>query len=351
MIIVNLVDGPLMTSYFLTFNNFTLSQPKNNTLDARNGRIVSAINCTKVTDNLQLIAQDDSVSKYIKAALADNTRKGYQCDLAHFVNWGGSVPATSEMVSKYLATYAELLSPATLNRRIVAISRAHTSSGLESPTKSDIVKATLRGIKRTVGTKQRQVSPVLKNDLIKMVAGLQGNKGCRDRALLLLGFAGAFRRSELVGLQYVDMEFVEHGLVIQLTRSKTDQLGEGRKVAIPYARGAACPVIALKEWLLVSGIAEGALFRPITRHGHIESTALSTQAVAVIVKERASAIGLDASRFSGHSLRAGLVTSAAQAGVSSWKIKQQTGHKSDAMLQRYIRDSQIFIDNAAGAVL
>lgn len=339
-----------MTSHFLTFNNTLLSQPKNNTLDTGNDRIVSAVNCTSTIANLQLTAQDDSVSKYIAAALSDNTRKSYQCDLAHFVSWGGSVPATSEMVSRYLATYAELLSPATLNRRIVAITRAHTSSGLESPTKSDVVKATLRGIKRTVGTKQRQVSPVLKSDLIEMVEGAHGIKGCRDRALLLLGFVGAFRRSELVGLQYADVEFVEQGLIVQLTRSKTDQLGEGRKIAVPYARGAVCPVIALKEWLLVSGIAEGALFRPITRHGRIESTTLSTQAVAVIVKSHVAAIGLDARRFSGHSLRAGLVTSAAQAGVSAWKIKQQTGHRSDAMLNRYIRDANLFTDNA-GAIL
>ena len=213
------------------------------------------------------------------------------------------------------------------------------------------MKATFRGIRRIVGSVQRQVSPVLKSNLLEMVAELRGKKGTRDRTLLLIGFAGALRRSELVGIQYNDIEFVEHGLLIHLRRSKVDQEGKGRKIAIPHARGAVCAVQALKEWLAISNITEGALFRPITRHGHIDKAVLSAQAVAVIVKERASAIGLDASKFSGHSLRAGLVTSAAQAGVSSWKIKQQTGHKSDAMLNRYIRDSQIFIDNAAGALL
>ncbi|NOU24134.1 MAG: site-specific integrase [Methylotenera sp.] len=253
-------------------------------------------------------------------------------------------------MSQYLAVHADLLAPATLSRRVVSINRAHTSQNLPSPTKSDLVKATLRGIKRTVSTKQRQVEPILKNNLCDMVAGLEGVKGCRDKALLLIGFSGAFRRSELVSLQHSDIEFVEHGLVVHLRKSKTDQLGEGRKIGIPYARGAVCPVLALKEWLKLSEISEGALFRPVTRHGRIENINLSTQAVAIIVKERAKAIGLDASKFSGHSLRAGLVTSAAQAGVSSWKIRQQTGHKSDAMLNRYIRDARLFIDNAAGLI-
>lgn len=335
----------------LTNDNNLLSQPRNTVNCIENEGVKSAINCTNTISKLQSIALEKSVAQYIHAALADNTRKGYQSDLEHFLNWGGSIPSTPEVISNYLAAHAELLSAATLNRRIVAINRAHTANGMASPTKSDLVKTTLKGIKRTFGTKQRQVSPVLKNDLIKMVEGLEGVKGCRDRALLLIGFAGAFRRSELVGLQYEDVEFVEHGLILQLTRSKTDQEGIGRKIAIPFARGSVCAVIALKDWLQVANIDSGPLFRPVTRHNHIECTSLSTQAVADIIKMHVTAIGLDASRFSGHSLRSGLVTSAAQAGVTAWKIKQQTGHRSDAMLARYIRDANIFVDNAAGALL
>ncbi|WP_235272734.1 site-specific integrase [Methylotenera versatilis] len=309
-----------------------------------------SIYCNNVS-KVQLIALKSDFEKYIHAALASSTRSSYQSDLAHFISWGGHIPSTPEIISQYLAVHADLLAPATLSRRVVSINRAHTSQNLLSPTKSDLVKATLRGIKRIVSTKQRQVEPVLKNNLLDMVAGLEGVKGYRDRALLLIGFAGAFRRSELVGLQYSDIEFVEHGLVVHLGKSKTDQQGEGRKIAIPYARGSVCPVLALKDWLKLIEISEGAVFRPVTRHGRIETSALSTQAVAIIVKERAKAIGLDASKFSGHSLRAGLVTSAAQAGVSSWKIRQQTGHKSDAMLNRYIRDAKLFIDNAVSAIL
>lgn len=339
------------SKYIPTFDNFQLSLPKNVVLGVEKDILSSAINCTVPSNPLQLIALTDSVSKYIHAALADNTRKGYKSDLIHFLSWGGTIPTTPEIICHYLVTYAELLSPATLSRHVVSISRAHTSRSIDSPTKSDLVKTTLRGIKRTVSTKQRQVKPVLKNNLLDMVAGLDGVKGCRDRALLLLGFAGAFRRSELVGLQYADIEFVEQGLVVHLSKSKTDQEGLGRKVAIPFARGVVCPVLALKNWLELSNITDGPIFRPVSRHGQIENATLSTQAVAIIVKERVSAIGLDESQFAGHSLRAGLVTSAAQAGVSSWKIRQQTGHKSDAMLNRYIRDARLFIDNAVEAIL
>ncbi len=184
-----------------------------------------------------------------------------------------------------------------------------------------------------------------------MVAGLDGIKGVRDKALLLIGFAGAFRRSELVSLTVGDIEQAKHGLIVQLRFSKTDQAGHGRKVAIPYARGAVCPVLALQHWIEVAKIAEGPVFRGVNRHGVISDAAITPQAVGIVVKERAQAVGLDPAKYAGHSLRSGLVTSAAQLGVSSWKIRQQTGHKSDAMLARYIRDANIFVDNAAGAVL
>lgn len=155
----------------------------------------------------------------------------------------------------------------------------------------------------------------------------------------------------MAGLQYSDIEHVQQGLLIHLRRSKTDHAGQGRKIAIPHARGAVCPIISLREWLEHAEIIEGAIFRSVNRHGHIGTEMISAQSIALIVKERAAAVELDSTKYSDHSLRAGLVTSAAQAGISSWKIRQQTGHKSDAMLQRYIRDANIFVDNAAGGVL
>lgn len=302
----------------------------------------------QVSDQPQLTLK---LSDYLRAALTDNSRRAYQSDLTHFLMWGGSVPATPELVVRYLVAHAEHYSMATLARRLVSIAKAHTSQGLASPTDNELVRLTLRGIRHTHGSAQRKVAPAIKEDILLMVAGLAGTKGVRDKALLLVGFAGAFRRSELVSLLISDIEHVKLGILIHVRRSKTDQAGHGRMVAIPFARGAVCPVLALQEWLEISQITEGPIFRAINRRGDIADSRLTAQSVALVVKERAKAAGLDPSRYAGHSLRAGLVTSAAQAGVSSWKIQQQTGHKSEAMLARYIRDANIFVNNAAGAVL
>lgn len=291
------------------------------------------------------------VSLYLRASLSDSSRRAYRSDLNHFLRWGGTIPASADLVAVYLAAHAEHHAPATLARRLVTIGKAHAARGLPSPTGTELVRATLRGIRHTHGSAQRQVSPAIKEDVLLMAAGLEGTKGIRDKALLLIGFAGAFRRSELVSLTVADIEQAKQGLIIQLRFSKTDQAGEGRKVAIPYARGAVCPVLALQHWLEVANITEGPIFRGVNRHGLISDAALTPQAVANVVKERAKAVGLDPAKYAGHSLRSGLVTSAAKLGVSSWKIRQQTGHKSDAMLARYIRDANIFVDNAAGAVL
>lgn len=292
-----------------------------------------------------------TIVELIQASLSSNSRIAYQSDLKHFIAAGGNIPCTPEIVACYLAAHAGKLSVATLCRRLVSIGKAHTTQGLLSPTKTDIVNAVMRGIRRTHGSAQKQVAPAIKKDLLEMVNELQGTKGIRDRALLLIGFAGAFRRSELVSLEHHDLEWVKEGLTIHLRRSKTDQEGEGRKIGIPWGRGLICPVKSLQAWLDISGITEGKIFRPINRHGQIAQAGLAPQAVACIVKARVEVVGLDPASYSGHSLRAGLVTSAAQAGVPTHKIMQQTGHRSVAMLQRYIRDLEIYVDNAAGAVL
>jgi integrase len=161
----------------------------------------------------------------------------------------------------------------------------------------------------------------------------------------------AFRRSELVAIDYEDIDWVRQGLIITIRRSKTDQEGQGRKVGIPYARGKHCPVLSLQQWREHVCADTGPIFRPITRHGKVEHQRLSAEAVSLVIKDQAEAIGFNPDEFSGRSLRAGFATSAATAGVSSWKIRQQTGHASDAMLTRYIRDGELFIDNAAGALL
>ena len=290
------------------------------------------------------------VSEFLAATQARNTQLAYQYDIAHFLKSGGKIPATPRCVASYLAVHANTLSLSTLNRRVVAINHAHKDSGLKSPTRSALVTDTLRGIRRINGSKQRQVMPLLKADLMTITKRLSGLIGIRDKALLLIGFAGAFRRSELVVLQVEDVRFVTEGVLIHVRRSKTDQNGMGRKVAIPFIKGLHCPARALKTWLEKSGIKTGALFRRMNRFNQVTDYGLCPASVALIVKQRVRDAGLNPEQYSGHSLRAGLVTSAAQAGVSSWKIRQQTAHKSDLTLQRYIRDSQLFVNNAVSQI-
>jgi len=208
----------------------------------------------------------------------------------------------------------------------------------------------MRGIRRQHGTAQRQVAPLTKQDLLSMLPLMVGVKGLRDRALILLGFAAALRRSELVAVDVADIAFVNEGLVVTLRKSKTDPEGQGRKIGVPWGHTAACPVKAVRTWLDHARIEDGAAFRCVNRAGTVGKR-LSDHAVAVIIKSYAKAIGLDPASVSGHSLRSGLATAAAQAGIPAHKIQAQTGHRSLEMLNRYIRDGNLFLDNASGGVL
>ena len=192
--------------------------------------------------------------------------------------------------------------------------------GCPNPSRSEIVRATLRGIKRTRAVAQREAKPLLRADLFRVLDAMgESMKDARDRALLLVRFAGGLRRSEIVALDRGDVERVRQGQVLTIRRSKTDQESAGRKVGIPVGRTRHCPVLAVDHWLAASGIDAGPVFRPVDRHGHVGSERLSGEAVS-FVKERVAAAGMDANGFSGHSLRAGFVTSAVQAGVSTLKI-------------------------------
>jgi integrase len=287
------------------------------------------------------------VSGYITAALADNSRRAYQGDLKDFRQWGGQIPCSPDTLAEFIANRADTLSPATIARRVTGISRAHTSQGFNDPAKNDLVRLVLRGVRRTHGKPQRQTTPLLKSDLLEILPLMQGTKGIRDRALILLGFAAALRRSELVALDYTDLQFVSDGLIVYLRRSKTDQSGEGRKIAVPNGRTSACPVKAVQRWLEHGQIASGPIFKSVNKSGVIGNR-LTAQSVALVVKHYARAAGLPESDFSGHSLRSGLVTSAAMAGVAVHKIMVQTGHRSMEMVNRYIRDVSLFDNNAAG---
>jgi integrase len=296
----------------------------------------------------------DRVRGYLQNARARNTITGYRSSFQQFTSWCEAadllpLPALTETVALYLSSQAVRLRPATLEHHLSAISKAHKAAGFPSPTEDNVLIAeTLKGIKRTHGTAANQKTPVLVEDLRVMLRLLPNNlQGTRDRALLLVGFAGAFRRSELVALDVADLKFQEEGLLITLRRSKTDQEGAGRPVAIPEgAHAETCPVRALQCWLESATIADGPVFRPVRKGGSVTHSRLTGHAVASIIKKYARKAGLHSEVFSGHSLRAGFVTSAARAGEPERRIMRQTGHKSIEMVLRYVRQANAFTDNA-----
>jgi len=294
---------------------------------------------------------------YADEATAANTRRAYRADWRDFSAWcdrnhRAALPALPETVAVYLAAQAGHRKTSTIGRRLSAIAQAHKTAGLDSPTGEAAVRQVLAGIRRRHGTRQVGKEAAVTADVRAMVGTLEGSlPGRRYRALLLLGFAGAFRRSELVALDAGDVARTRDGLVVMVRRGKTDQEGAGREVGIPYgSTPATCPVRAVGDWLELSGIAEGALFRPIDRHGNLRPTRLTDQSVALVVKRAATAAGLNSRIYAGHSLRSGLATAAAQAGVSERAIMEQTGHKSLPVVRRYIRRGSLFSENAAAKV-
>lgn len=309
----------------------------------QSGRILQSIAGT--------VTLPGEVGRLIAAAHADATRRAYQQDLRDFLNWGGSLPATPGLIATYLADRAPRANPRTLARRLIGIGRAHQTQGFNDPTKSELVRAVMRGIRRTVHVPIRQVCPLLRDDLFALLPLMAGIKGHRDRALILLGFAAGLRRSEIVAIDVEDLTFRPEGLTLALRRGKTDQEGRGRLVAVPHGRTQACAVKAVLEWLKVSHTDSGPVFRKVSKSGAISALRITPQAVSLVLKHYAKLGGLDPSRYAGHSLRAGLVTSAACAGVAAHKIQQQTGHRSLETLWRYIRDANVFENNAAGMLL
>jgi integrase len=297
----------------------------------------------------------DQVREYIRASKAENTLRGYQSDWWHFRAWCeshglGPLPASPETVAAYIAECAGRLKVGSIQRRLNAIAEAHKAVGVESPTHNAIVANTMKGIRRSLGTAPAQKAPALTADIRAMLDSTDaGIIGARDRALVLLGFAGAFRRSELVSLDVQDCAFGKDGLTVTLRRSKTDQAGAGRKIGIPYGSNPeTCPVRVLQTWLELAGITGGPLFRSINRHRQVQPGRLAGIDVARVVKKLAERAGLNAGKYAGHSLRAGHATSAAIAGASERSIMNQTGHRSVQMVRRYIRDGSLFRENSAG---
>ncbi len=296
-------------------------------------------------------------SRLLRAAKAENTRRGYRSDWADFCSWcekyrRPSLPASADTVAYYLVDRSRDLKSSTLQRRLATIAEAHKAAGVESPTMQAQVRYVWAGIRREKGVAQAHMKPTLTKHIRAMVESLPDSLlGVRDRALLLLGYAGAMRRSELVGLDAADLAIADEGLVVVIRRSKTDQAGLGRKIGIPLGEHpATCPVRAVQAWMDQAGIDEGPLFRSVNKHGHVMATRLTDQVVAAVVKRSLLAAGKSARKYAAHSLRAGLITQAAMAGVPERAIQDQSGHKSLAVMRRYIRDGSLFRENAAARV-
>ncbi len=306
----------------------------------------------------QLAEEVRRAQDYAGRAKAPATKRAYAAGWRDFLAWTDARaldarPATPDTVALYLADLAQRgVKASTIARRLVVISQAHKEQDLPSPTVSNAVRRVHAGIRRSHGTAQDAKAPAVVDDIKRMVEQLpHSHLGQRDRALLLLGFAGAFRRSELVALDVADLNVTRAGLVVTLRHSKTDQEGAGRRIGIPYGSSrATCPVRSVQAWLAAAMIKEGPIFRAVDRFGRVQPGRLSDKAVARTVKRWAAKAGLDPTRYAGHSLRAGLATSAAAAGVEERKIAMQTGHTSLVILRRYIRDGDLFRGNAAGAV-
>lgn len=295
------------------------------------------------------------VLDFIEAAAADNTKRGYASDFRQFVAWCESagvqaLPADPVDVAAYFARLAQKGRKAsTIDRAKAAIRMAHETAGYGNPTGAAVVKVTVKGIRRRLGVAKAKKAPTLTVDVRAMLSTLPDSlQGRRDRALLLIGFAGAFRRSELAGLRVEDVTQTAEGVRILLPKSKTDQEGEGRYVGIKRGQNpATCPVRALADWLASAAVTAGPIFRAVDRHGNVKE-ALTAQSVALIVKRAVAAAGLDPAVYAGHSLRAGFVTQAYLSGASESNIMRQTGHKASETVRGYIRIASVFQDNASG---
>ncbi len=298
----------------------------------------------------------DRARAFLRASKATSTLRAYRSDWAHFLAWcagrgATSLPSHPETVALYLVALAATHRPATITRRLTSIAKAHAAAGHPNPATTDhiVVAETLQGIRRTLGTAQPGKTPLLTADLIQVLAHLPGDlSGARDRALLLAGYTGGLRRSELAAAAVEDLLWKDEGAVLTLRRSKTDQEGQGRQVAIPRgAHPATCPVTALRLWIEAAGLETGPLFREVDRHGRVAGARLHPNSVGAILKRAVARAGFDPRGFGGHSLRAGFATQAARNGATAFDIMRQTGHRSVATVSRYVRDAQIFRDAPA----
>jgi site-specific recombinase XerD len=301
-----------------------------------------------------------SASDYAAAAKSEATKRAYRADWQDFVGWCdrqslSALPVDAATLAAYAAALADSAKKfSTIRRRLAAISYAHKLKGLTPPGDSEPVRAVLAGIRRKIGVAVERKAPATAKALSRMTrrrgeqteAASCDLRSLRDRALLLLGFAAALRRSELVALDVEDLKFVERGLIVHVRRSKTDQDKAGAEIAVPSGSKLK-PVAALRNWLTASQICDGPVFRPIGKGGkHIGATRLTDHSVAIIIKKHAAAAGFDASTFSGHSMRAGFITTALENGADFFKVMDVSRHRDVEVMRGYDRRAKRFKDHA-----
>ena len=298
----------------------------------------------------------------LKNSKAINTVRAYKSDFNDFglfcaQNGFKSLPSDPKIVSLYLTHLSTKDAKiSTLKRRLVSIGVIHKLKGHYLDTKHPSIIENIMGIKRRKGSIEIGKKPILINTLKQIINVIDEQdkediKKFRDRSIILIGFSGGFRRNEIVSLDYNDLDFIPEGLKINLRRSKTDQFGEGFIKALPYFDNSQyCPVVSLKKWIQISNIATGALFRRFSKGSKLSENRLTDQTVALLIKEYLNLAGIDSKNYSGHSLRSGFATSAAESGAEERSIMAMTGHKSTEMVRRYIKDANLFKNNALNKI-
>jgi site-specific recombinase XerD len=300
-----------------------------------------------ISENIKEL--EEETLNNLRNSKANNTLRAYKADYKDFSlfcskNNFQSIPTQPKIIALYLTHLSKTSKYSTLKRRLASISALHKMKGHYIDTKHPIIMDNLMGIKRVNGSNQKSKKPILINDLKSLVQAIHHSlekdlRKKRDKAIVLIGFSGGFRRSELVSIDYEDLEFVVEGVKIFVKRSKTDQSGEGMTKAIPYFENEDfCPVIALKSWIELSQIKKDKIFK------------ISDKGVALIIKKYANLAGLDSQKYAGHSLRSGFATSTAESGAEERNIMAMTGHKSSEMVRRYIKDANLFKNNALNKI-
>jgi len=303
----------------------------------------------------------DETLNNLKISKANNTLRAYKSD---FKDFGGfctkhgfdSLPTEPKIVSLYLTHLSKNSKISTLRRRLVAISMVHKLKGHYLDTKHPIIIENLMGIKRAKGSFQKGKKPILINHLKSIINTIDQQKidkikKLRDKTIVLVGFGGGFRRTELISIDHEDLELVPEGVKITIKRSKTDQFGEGMVKGLPYFTNEQyCPVANLKKWLELSNIKSGPIFRRFTKGSVLTNYRLTDQSVVLIIKNYLNLAGIENKNYSGHSLRSGFATVAAESGADERSIMAMTGHKTTQMVRRYIREANIFKNNALNKI-